>query len=50
MWPLYSVTIMISPGRVDAHPGILARSTNGHQHARRLTMPSTDEGISGRPR
>ena len=45
--PLYSVTIMISRGVVAEIPEYLARSITGTSAPRRLTMPSTEDGISG---
>ncbi|EKE17077.1 MAG: hypothetical protein ACD_10C00632G0002 [uncultured bacterium] len=45
--PLYSVTIMTSRLVSLCTPVYVARSTTGTRTPRRLTMPTTDGGMSG---
>ncbi|MPN17497.1 hypothetical protein SDC9_164851 [bioreactor metagenome] len=45
--PLYSVTIMISRGVPGVMPEYFARSITGTSAPRKLTIPSTEDGISG---
>ncbi len=47
VWPLYSVTIMMSRGVSEGMPMNSARSTTGTSAPRRDTMPLTEADISG---